>query len=103
MFFPSVARPGTLQTLFRTSGGAREARIYSTEPSAAPATDEARIVIIAAGDQMGAIEVDRVSGRMDVMLKPMEGLLKGMGSIAGTTLTGDGKVLIVLDIQELFI
>jgi two-component system chemotaxis sensor kinase CheA len=35
------------------------------------------------------------------MLKPMEGLLSGMRGIAGTTLLGDGRVLLVLDLQEL--
>ncbi len=40
---------------------------------------------------------------MDVMLKPMDGLLVGMRGIAGTTLLGDGRVLIVLDAQELLI
>ena len=59
-------------------------------------------MVIAAGDQFGAIAVDRVGGRMDVMLKPMEGLLQGMGGLAGTTLMGDGRVLVVLDVQELF-
>jgi two-component system chemotaxis sensor kinase CheA len=38
---------------------------------------------------------------MDVMLKPMEGLLAGMPGVAGTTLLGDGRVLIVLDLEEL--
>ena len=36
------------------------------------------------------------------MLKPMDGLLKNMRGVAGTTLLGDGRVLIVLDVQELF-
>jgi two-component system chemotaxis sensor kinase CheA len=35
------------------------------------------------------------------MLKPTEGLLAGMPGIAGTTLLGDGRVLIVLDLEEL--
>ena len=67
----------------------------------APGTDDVRIVVIAAGDQLGAIEVDRLGGRMDVMLKPMEGLLQGITGLAGTTLLGDGRVLVVLDVQEL--
>ena len=71
-------------------------------PKAGPATEEVRIVVIAAGDQFGAIAVDRIGGRMDVMLKPMEGLLQGMGGVAGTTLMGDGRVLVVLDVQDLF-
>ena len=71
-------------------------------PRQGPPADEVRVVVIAAGDQLGAIEVDRVGARMDVMLKPMEGLLQGMGGVAGTTLMGDGRVLVVLDVQELF-
>jgi two-component system chemotaxis sensor kinase CheA len=51
---------------------------------------------------MGGIEVDRLGERLDVMLKPMEGLLGSMRGIAGTTLLGDGRILVVLDIQEVF-
>jgi two-component system chemotaxis sensor kinase CheA len=36
------------------------------------------------------------------MLKPREGLLGGVKGVTGTTLLGDGRVLIVLDVQELF-
>jgi two-component system chemotaxis sensor kinase CheA len=36
------------------------------------------------------------------MLKPMEGLLGSMRGVAGTTLLGDGRVLVVLDVQEMF-
>ena len=39
---------------------------------------------------------------MDVMLKPFDGLLAGMRGIAGSTLLGDGSVLLVLDLGELF-
>ena len=39
---------------------------------------------------------------MDVMLKPPEGLLAGIPGIDGTTLLGDGRVLIVLDLGEIF-
>ena len=37
---------------------------------------------------------------MDVMLKPAEGLLSGIPAIAGTTMLGDGGVLLVLDVKE---
>jgi two-component system chemotaxis sensor kinase CheA len=38
---------------------------------------------------------------MEVMLAPLEGLLSATPGIAGTTLLGDGRVLLVLDIGEL--
>lgn len=62
---------------------------------------EANIVVAAAGGQVFGVEVDRFEGRREVMLKPMEGLLAGMPGLAGTTLLGDGRVLIVLDLQGL--
>ena len=66
------------------------------EPSA-----EARIVVVTVGGQLGSLEVDRFGGRLDVMLRPMDGLLDGMPAVAGTSLLGDGGVLIVLDLQDL--
>ena len=61
----------------------------------------ARVVVVSAGGQTGALQVDGFGERMDVMLRPMEGILAGMAGCAGTTLLGDGRVLIVLDPAEL--
>jgi two-component system chemotaxis sensor kinase CheA len=63
--------------------------------------EAANLVVAEVGGHWVALEVDRVGERMDVMLKPMEGLLAGMPGVAGTTLLGDGRVLIVLDLEEL--
>jgi two-component system chemotaxis sensor kinase CheA len=71
------------------------------EPRSALASADANVVVIAFGGQVGSLEVDRLGERIDVMLKPMDGLLSGMPGVAGTTLLGDGRVLIVLDLQAL--
>jgi two-component system chemotaxis sensor kinase CheA len=63
---------------------------------------EAKVVVTSAAGLLGGIEVEKLGERMDVMLKPMDGILKNMRGVAGTTLLGDGRVLIVLDVQELF-
>jgi two-component system chemotaxis sensor kinase CheA len=34
-------------------------------------------------------------------MRPLSGLLRGVPGIAGTTLLGDGKVLLVLDLETL--
>ena len=60
-----------------------------------------KVVVTAVGGHLSGLEVDRFGGRLDVMLKPMDGLLAGMRGVAGTTLLGDGRVLIVLDLLEL--
>jgi two-component system chemotaxis sensor kinase CheA len=61
----------------------------------------ARIVVVAVADQTAALEVENLGERMDIMLKPMEGLLAETRGFAGTTVLGDGRVLIVLDPGEL--
>ncbi|NPV22039.1 chemotaxis protein CheA [Bradyrhizobium aeschynomenes] len=65
------------------------------------ASTEARIVVMSVETQMAGLEVDRLGERMDVMLTPMDGLLAGVRGIAGTSLLGDGRVLIVLNAEEL--
>jgi two-component system chemotaxis sensor kinase CheA len=62
---------------------------------------DANVLIVAVAGQLGGLEVDRLGDRMDVMLKPPEGLLLGIPGIDGTTLLGDGRVLIVLDLGEI--
>jgi two-component system chemotaxis sensor kinase CheA len=63
---------------------------------------EANVLIVSVGGQLGGLEVDRLGDRLDVMLKAPEGLLAGVPGIDGTTLLGDGRVLIVLDLAEIF-
>jgi two-component system chemotaxis sensor kinase CheA len=58
-------------------------------------------VVAATGGQQAGLEVERLGTRMDVMLKPVDGLLAGLPGIAGTTLLSDGRVLLVLDLQDI--
>ena len=62
---------------------------------------EATVVVARIEGQFGGLRVDRLGERMEVMLKPLEGILSGMPGIAGSTLLGDGSVLLVLDLGEL--
>ena len=63
--------------------------------------DTALLVIAEVDDDLGAFSVQRVGERMAVMLKPLDGILSGLRGIAGSTLLGDGSVLLVLDPAEL--
>ncbi len=58
-------------------------------------------VVVSIAGQVGAVEVDQLGDRLDVILRPIDGLLSGAPGIAGATLTDDGQVLLVLDLQEL--
>jgi two-component system chemotaxis sensor kinase CheA len=67
-----------------------------------PADDEgATLVVAAANGEWGAFRVDRIVERLDLMMSPLEGLLAGTPGIMGTTLLGDGRVLLVLDVGEM--
>jgi two-component system chemotaxis sensor kinase CheA len=59
------------------------------------------VVVMEAAGKMAALEIDAIHDRLDVVLKPMQGLLAGARGYAGTTLLGSGQVLLVLDIKEL--
>ena len=63
-------------------------------------SSDATVVVASSGGVLGGLEVGRLGARMEVMLKPAEGLLSGIPAIAGTTMLGDGQVLLVLDIKE---
>ena len=68
----------------------------------AESNSDATVVVASSGGVLGGLEVDRLGARIDVMLKPPEGLLSGIPAIAGTTMLGDGQVLLVLDVKEVF-
>ena len=65
------------------------------------ATAARLFVVIEAAGRIAAFEVDAIRERLDVVLKPMQGLLENARGYAGTTLLGDGQVLLVLDVKEL--
>jgi two-component system, chemotaxis family, sensor kinase CheA len=58
-------------------------------------------VVIEAGGRIAAFEVDAIRDRLDVVLKPMQGLLENARGYSGTTLLGDGQILLVLDVKEI--
>jgi two-component system chemotaxis sensor kinase CheA len=64
-------------------------------------TPDAAIIVAIASGHIAGLEVDQLGERLDIMLKPLDGLLAQTPGIAGASLLGDGRVLLVLDLQEL--
>ena len=62
---------------------------------------EISLVITQAGGEVVALSVDAFDADVDVVLKPMEGLLASCRGLAGTAILGDGRALLVLDPKEL--
>jgi two-component system, chemotaxis family, sensor kinase CheA len=63
---------------------------------------ETRLLIVTDVDgRIVALEVDAIRERLQVVLKPMQGLLSNARGYSGTTLLGNGEVLLVLDLREI--
>lgn len=56
--------------------------------------------IVAGGDEVG-VQVDSIGERMEAPMRPMAGLMAAYPGVLGTVLQGDGRVLLVLDLEEL--
>ena len=64
-------------------------------------SDVLNVLIVRAGNNDVGVAVDTIAERAETLMRPLTGLLQGMNGIAGTTLLGDGRVLLVLDVEEL--
>lgn len=64
-------------------------------------SNELKVLIVQAGAERIGVAVDTIAERVETLTRPLAGLLQGMTGIAGTTLLGDGKVLLVLKLEEL--
>jgi two-component system chemotaxis sensor kinase CheA len=63
--------------------------------------DPRLFLVIEVSGKIAAFEIEAIHDRLDVVIKPMQGLLAGARGYAGTTLLGDGRVLLVLDVKEI--
>jgi two-component system chemotaxis sensor kinase CheA len=68
-----------------------------------PASEsDARLVVVTElNGTIIALGVDAIRDRLEVVLKPMQGVLANARGFSGTTLLGDGGVLLVLDLREI--
>jgi two-component system chemotaxis sensor kinase CheA len=63
--------------------------------------EEEAVLVARIGGRTVGLVVDRFREGIDVILKPMEGLLAGMRGYSGSAMLGDGRVLLVLNLKEL--
>jgi len=65
------------------------------------AISENKLLVMGTGADSVGVMVSGLRERVDAMVRPPRGLLANIPGIAGTTLLGNGGVLIVLDLPEL--
>ena len=61
------------------------------------------VVILGRGDKRLGLVVDRLKGQQEVVIKGLDPAVLGEGSaVAGATIMGDGRVVLILDVAALF-
>jgi two-component system chemotaxis sensor kinase CheA len=63
---------------------------------------EEHVVIARIGAASHAVIVDDVLGREEVVIKPLGSMLSGLAGIAGATMTGEGRIALIVDFASLF-
>ncbi|MBV9123717.1 MAG: chemotaxis protein CheW [Planctomycetes bacterium] len=59
------------------------------------------LVVLQADDRQFGLVVDTVHDTEEIVVKPLQKPLKGIGVFAGATILGDGKVVLILDVVGL--
>jgi len=62
--------------------------------------DKRVVVVNAAGKEFGFV-VEKLLGQEEVVIKPLGALLQGTKGMSGATITGDGKISLILDVPGL--
>lgn len=63
--------------------------------------DEGHVVVVSIGAQRVGFVVDTLLGQEEVVIKPLGAMLHGMKGMAGATITGDGRISLILDVPGL--
>ena len=68
---------------------------------AEPPSPSAKLLVTRSGGERVALKVGAFAERIDAIVRPPTGLLASVPGVNGSTLLGDGGVLLVLDLPEL--
>lgn len=62
---------------------------------------EGHVVILTVGNQRIGFVVDQLVGQEEVVIKPLGKMLQGTPGMAGATITGDGRIALILDVPSM--
>jgi two-component system chemotaxis sensor kinase CheA len=62
---------------------------------------EGHVVILTVGSQRIGFVVDQLVGQEEVVIKPLGKMLQGTPGMSGATITGDGRIALILDVPSL--
>jgi two-component system chemotaxis sensor kinase CheA len=59
------------------------------------------VIMVQVGNDSIGLVADQVIGQEEVVIKPLGKMLRGLPGLAGSTITGDGHIAIILDVPSL--
>ncbi|MTZ12495.1 chemotaxis protein CheA [Pseudomonas sp. JL972] len=62
---------------------------------------EGHVVILSVGNQSIGFVVDQLVGQEEVVIKPLGKMLQGTPGMSGATITGDGRIALILDVPSM--
>lgn len=62
---------------------------------------DSHVVIVNVGNIQVGLVVDDLVGQEEVVIKPLGAMLQGLQGMAGATITGDGKIALIIDVPGL--
>ena len=66
-----------------------------------PAPKDPQVIMVQVANALVGLVVDQVIGQEEIVIKPLGAMLHGLPGMAGSTITGDGNIAIILDVQGL--
>ncbi len=71
-------------------------------PPIANDEDELAVLVVRYGQESVGLVVDRFKESIDIILKPLSGVLANLSVYSGSAMMGDGSVLMVINVKEIF-
>jgi two-component system, chemotaxis family, sensor kinase CheA len=63
--------------------------------------DQGHVVVVSVGSQLIGLLVDDLIGQEEVVIKPLGIMLHGTKGMSGATITGNGRIALILDLPDL--
>jgi two-component system chemotaxis sensor kinase CheA len=76
-------------------------RLLQLPPADSDESGDVAVLVVRMRGQIVGLAITAFGEGMEVILKPLEGMLAKIDGYAGTALLGDGRVLLVLDLKEI--
>lgn len=74
---------------------------WLTRESTPQGEEAGHVVVVTVGTQKVGFVVDQLVGQEEVVIKPLGQMLQGTDGMSGATITGDGRIALILDVPGL--